>query len=131
MLYRSSGNSFKSEHGKPIFNTFGITPTQIAASPLPPETAKEQVTTLQERRPTGICPCAPLQHLRLWPANRRLPKVCLCWRSSNHTCWWRLAGSGSGVEQRHGNARWIPPDLEASAQHHKNGVGSLPPQHGS
>jgi len=33
-----------------------------------------------------------------------------------------LAGSGRGAEQGHGNARWIPPDLEAKAQHHENGV---------
>ena len=26
-----------------------------------------------------------------------------------------------------GNSRWIPPNLEAKAQHYKNGVGSLPP----
>jgi len=35
-----------------------------------------------------------LQHLHLWPANHHLQKVCICWRSSNHACWWRLAGSG-------------------------------------
>jgi len=29
---------------------------------------------------------------------------------SNHACWWRLTGSGRGVEQGHGNIRWIPPD---------------------
>jgi len=28
-------------------------------------------------------------------------------------------------------ARWIPPDLEADAQHHENGVGGLPSQQGS
>ena len=36
--------------------------------------------------------------------------------------------SGSGTEQGHGNYGWIPPDLEAKAQHHVNGVGSLPSQ---
>ena len=88
---------------------------------------KEQVTTPQERCPTGICPGAPsLQHLHLWPANHRFQKVCICWRSSNHACWWRLAGSGWGANQGHGNARWMPPDLEAKAQHYKNGVGGLP-----
>ena len=44
-----------------------------------------------------------LQHLHLWPANHRLQKVCICWRSSNHACWWRLAGSGMGADQGHGN----------------------------
>jgi len=49
--------------------------------------------TPQERRPTGICPGTPsLQHL--WPANHYLQKVCMCWRSSNHAWWWRLASSG-------------------------------------
>ena len=33
-----------------------------------------------------------------------------------------------GAEQGHDNARWIPQDLEAKAQHHENGVGSLPSQ---
>jgi len=40
----------------------------------------------------------------------------------------KLVGSEMGAEQRHGNRRWKPPDLEAKAQHYKNGVGSLPPQ---
>jgi len=35
---------------------------------------------------------------------------------SNHACWWRLTNSGRGAEPRHGNRRWIPPDLEAKAQ---------------
>ena len=40
----------------------------IAALPsLPPETAKEQVTTHQERRPTWICPGAPSHRLRGYP----------------------------------------------------------------
>ena len=75
--------------------------------------------TPQERHPTGICPGAPSEHLPLWPANHRLQKVCICWRTSNHACWWRLAGSGRGADQVHGNCRWIPPDLEAKAQHYK------------
>ena len=75
---------------------------------------------------TGICPDAPsLQHLHLWPAYHGLQKVYICWRSSNHACWWRLTGSGRGADQGHGNCRWISPDLDAKAQHHKNGVGSL------
>jgi len=45
-----------------------------------------------------------------------------CWRSSNHACWWRLADSGSSADQANGICRWIPPDLEATAQHYKNGV---------
>ena len=61
---------------------------------------KEQVTTPQERRPTGICHDAPtVQHLHLRPANHHLHKVCICWRPSNHACWWRLAGGGRGAEQ--------------------------------
>ena len=74
---------------------------------------KEQVTTPQERRPTGICHDAPtVQHLHLRPANHHLHKVCICWRPSNHACWWRLAGGGRGADQGHGNTRWIPPDLK-------------------
>ena len=66
---------------------------------LPTRWSKEQVTTPQEWRPTGICPGAPtVQHLHLRPANHHLQKV------------------------------WIPPDLEAKAQHHENVVGSLPSQ---
>jgi len=54
----------------------------------------------QERHPTGICHGVPsLQHLHLWPANHRLQKVCICWRPSNHACWWRLAGSGRRADQ--------------------------------
>ena len=57
-----------------------------------------------EGRPTRICPGTPsLQHLHLLPANHRLQKVYIRWRCSNHACWWRLAGSGRGTEQRHGN----------------------------
>jgi len=33
-----------------------------------------------------------------------------------------------GAEKGHGNNRWMPPDLEAEAQNHENGVGSLPSQ---
>jgi len=82
---------------------------------------KEQVTTTQERRPTGICPGTPsLQHLHLWAASHHLQKVCICWRPSNHACWWRLlAGSGRGADRGHGNRRRIPPDLEAKAHHYK------------
>ena len=74
----------------------------------------------------GIRPGAPsLQHQHLWPANHRLQKMCICWRPKNHACWWRLAGSGSGAEQGHGNRRWIPPDLEAKAQHYKEMVSAV------
>ena len=54
------------------------------------------------------------------------PESSICWRPSNHACWWRLAGSGRGAEQGYGNARWKSTDLEAKAQHHENGVGGLP-----
>jgi len=47
------------------------------------------------------------------------PESMHMWRPCNHACWWRLAGSRRGDEQGHGNARWIPPDLEAKAQHYK------------
>ena len=43
----------------------------------------------------------------------------MCWRPSNHPCWWRLAGGGRGAEQGPGNRWWIPPDVEAKAQHHE------------
>jgi len=78
----------------------------------------------QQRSPTGICPGA----LHLWTANHHLQKVCICWRPTKHACWWRLSGSWRGAEQGHDNTRWKPPDLEAKAQQHENGVGSLPSQ---
>ena len=66
-----------------------------AASPSPPETANEAGYDASRTCPTGICPGAPsLQHLHLWPANHRLQKVCICWRSSNDAHWLRLAGNG-------------------------------------
>ena len=47
-----------------------------------------------------MCLGAPsFQHLHLWSAKNRLQKVCIFWRSSNHACWWRLAGSGRGANQ--------------------------------
>jgi len=89
----------------------------------------EQVMAPQEYFPTGICPGTPsLQHLQLSVASHCLLKVCISWRPSNHACWWRLAGSGRGAEERHSNCRWIPPDLEAEAHNYKNSVGSLPSQ---
>jgi len=49
----------------------------IEASPYHRQRQTEQVTTPQERRPTEIRPGNPsLQHLHLWPAKRRLKKVC-------------------------------------------------------
>ena len=89
----------------------------IADSPLPPQRQTEQVTKPQEQRTTEIHPGTPsLQHLHLWPADYRLQKVCICWRPSNNACWWRLGGSGSGVEQGYYNCRWIPLDLKDKAQ---------------
>jgi len=29
----------------------------------------------------------------------------ICWQPSNHACWSRLAGSGRGADQGHGNCR--------------------------
>ena len=57
-------------------------------------------------------------------SNFRLQKVCVCWRPNNHACWWRLAGSRRDSEQKYGNRKWIPADLEAKAQHYKNSVGT-------
>jgi len=97
--------------------------------PLHRKWSKKQVTMPQERRPTGICPgTGSHQHPHLWPVNHHLGKVCICWRPCNHACRWRSTGSGRGAEQGHGNDRWIPPDVEAKAQHRENGVGSLPSQ---
>jgi len=45
--------------------------------------------------------------------SHHLQKVCICWWSNNHACQWRLASSGRSAQQRHGNCRWTPPDLEA------------------
>ena len=69
-----------------------------------------------------------LFNISLWLAKHRLQKVCICSRSSSHACWWRLTSSGRSAKQRHGNRRWIPPDLQVKAQHYKNGIGSLPSQ---
>jgi len=74
----------------------------------------------------GAC-CRP-QAPETRPAKHRLQKVCICWRPSNHACWWRLVGSGRGAEQGHGNHRWTLPDLEAKSQNYINGFGSLPSQ---
>ena len=42
-------------------------------------TGNGQVTTPQERRPTGICPGTPsIQHLHLWLASHHFQKVCIC-----------------------------------------------------
>jgi len=101
----------------------------IAASRSPPETTKEagyDASRTASHRDLSWHPS--LQHLHLWPSNHRLWKVYICWRSSNHACWWRSAGSKRVAYQGHGNCRWIPPDLEAKTQHYKDGVGSLPPQ---
>jgi len=86
-------------------------------------------STPQKRRPTGIhSSTLSLQHLHLWPAIHRLQKAYICWRPSNHACWCSLEGSERGAYQGHGNNRLVTPDLEAKAQHYKNGVGRLPPQ---
>jgi len=84
-----------------------------------------------ERRLAKIRPAPSLQHLHLWPAKHRLQKVCIAEDLAIiHACWWRLSGSGRSAQQRHGNRKWTPPDLEAKAQHYKNGViGLLPLQH--
>jgi len=70
--------------------------------------------TPQERRPTGICPkpgTPSLQHLHLWPAKHCHQKVWICWRPSIYAYWWRLAGSGRGTEQGHGNLKTCYPLL--------------------
>jgi len=78
----------------------------IATSPLPPEKISGAGYDASRTASHRDLPGTPsLQHLHLWLAKHRLQKVCICWRSSNHTCWWRLAGSGRGVEQGHGNRR--------------------------
>jgi len=89
---------------------------------------RSRLRRLKNGVPQGsvLAPYCSTSNLR--PANHHLQKVCICWRPSNHACWRRLAGGGRGAEQGHGNAKWIPPDLEAKAQHHENGVGSLPPK---
>jgi len=92
----------------------------IAALPLPPEIAKgagNDASRTASHRDLSWCPS--VQNLHLWPASHHPQKVCICWRPSNHACWWRLAGSGRGAEQGHGNTRWIPPDLDAKAQNHE------------
>jgi len=103
----------------------------IAALPLPPEMVKgasyDASKTASHRHLSWRLYCSTSTvHLR--PANHHLQKVCICWRSSNHACWWRLAGGGRGADQGHGNARWIPPDLKDEAQYHENGVSGLPSQ---
>ena len=69
----------------------------------------------------------PFFSTRLWPANPRLQKVCICWVTDDSAIMHAVGvtDSGRGAEQGHDNHWWIPPDLEAKTQHHKNGVGSL------
>jgi len=100
----------------------------IAALTLRPETAKgagDDASRTASHRDLSWPPS--FQNLNLWLPNHRLQKVWIRWWSSNHVCWWRLAGSGRGAEQGTGHRRWIPPDLEAKAQRYKNSFGSLPP----
>jgi len=52
-------------------------------------------------------------------------RLCIRQRPSNHACWWRLTNSGRGVKQRHGNRRWILPDVEVKAQYYKSSVNCL------
>ena len=47
---------------------------------------------------------------------------CTCQRPSSHPCWWRLTNSGRCSKQRHGNCRWIPSQLEVTAQYYKSNV---------
>jgi len=66
---------------------------------------------------TGIPRGTPsLQHLHLCLVNYRLQNVCIRQQANNHVCWWRLTNSGKGAKERHGNRRWIPPDLEVKTQ---------------
>jgi len=63
------------------------------------------------RHPTGIClGTSSFQHLHLWLASYPLQKVCICRRSSNHACWWKLASNGRSAQERHGDYSRIPPD---------------------
>jgi len=53
--------------------------------------------TLQERCPTRMRPGIPsFQHLHLWSVKHCIQKVCICWQSSNPTCWLRWARQWKG-----------------------------------
>jgi len=61
----------------------------------------EQVTTLQERRPTLIFSGAPsVQHLHLWPASHHLQKVC-AHRAVEAVCWLRLGCCSNNAAKSH------------------------------
>jgi len=78
----------------------------IADSPLPPKIANgagyDDLRTAFHR---DLSYLPSLQHIHFWPVKHCLQKVCICWRSRNHACLWRQAGSGRGSGKGHGN-RW-------------------------
>ena len=87
---------------------------------------KDQVTTPQERRPTGMCPGVPTGSTSTSTCQPPSPES-MHMLTTSQSCMLMEVG-GRGAEQGHGNAMWIPPDLETIPQHHENGVGSLPSQ---
>jgi len=84
-----------------------------AVSPLSPSTSSCPTYGRSQHLRETVSLALSGQRSFLWPSGAWGQKVCICWRPSNHACWWRLVGSGRGADQGHGNRRWIPPDLEA------------------
>jgi len=129
----ASPASYRDYYVTDTWSAWSWTWLAITASPLPPATtngAGYDAPRTAAHGDQSWHPFSSTSHLIciLFGAKHRLQKVCICWLPRNHACWWRLGGSGRGAGQRHGNHRWILPDLEAEAQHYKNGVGSFPPQ---
>jgi len=96
----------------------------IAASPLPPLTAKgagfDSSRTASQRNLSWHS-FSSTYTVYLWAAKHRHQKV----RPTYHACYWRLVGSGRSTDQGHGNRRCVPPAKEAKAEHYKTGVGIL------
>ena len=76
-----------------ILSTWSWSLLEIAALPLPPvitNGAGHDASRIASHKVL-----APLLfNIYTWLANHRLQEVCICWRPSNHVCWWRLASSG-------------------------------------
>jgi len=66
------------------------------------------LTTTRNGKGAGYDASRTASHMDLsWCPFSPSPRVSTCWRFRNRACWWRLARSGRGDEQGHGNRWWI------------------------